>query len=77
METLNMFKQALTFQDALEVVESLPEYQQENLLDIIRHRLIDHRRHLLAESIKQARQEYARGEVKRGSVADLMKEISE
>jgi cation transport regulator ChaB len=68
--------QTVTFQEALEVVESLPEYQQENLLDIIRHRLIDHKRQLLVEGIKQARQEYARGEVRKGSVADLMKEVS-
>jgi len=51
--------QTVTFQEALEVVESLSEYQQENLLDIIRHRLIDHKRQLLVECIKQAKQEYA------------------
>jgi hypothetical protein len=38
-----MSNQAVTFQEALEIVESLSEYQQENLLDIIRHRLRDHR----------------------------------
>jgi cation transport regulator ChaB len=72
-----MSNQAVTFQEALEIVESLSEYQQENLLDIIRHRLRDHRRQLLAERIKEARQEYARGEVRKGNVADLMKEVSE
>jgi len=68
--------QTITFQEALEVVESLSEYQQESRLDIIRHRLVDHRRQLLVERIKRARQEYARGEVVKGSVADLMKEVS-
>lgn len=72
-----MPKQAITFQEALELVESLPEYQQENLLDIIRHRLIAHRRQTLAKHIEQARQEYARGLVRKGSVADLMKDVSE
>jgi hypothetical protein len=31
----------------------------------------------LAERIKEARQENARGEVRKGNVADLMKEVSE
>ncbi len=69
--------QTVTFQDALEVVESLPEHQQEDLIDIIHRRIIEHRRDLLAENIKKARQEFARGEVKRGSVDDLMKELAE
>jgi hypothetical protein len=70
-------QQTMIFQKALDVVESLPEYQQENLIDIIRHRLIEHRRELLAENIREARKEYARGEVKKGTVDDLMRELSE
>ena len=69
--------QTVTFQDALDVVESLPEHQQEDLIDIVRRRIIEHRRNLLAENIKKAKQEFARGEVKRGSVDDLMKELAE
>jgi len=67
----------VTFQEALDIVESLPEYQQEDLVDIIRRRLIEQRRDRLADSIREAREEYARGEVKRGTVDDLMKELSE
>ena len=67
----------VTFQKALDIVESLPEYQQEDLIDIIRRRLIEQRRDRLADSIREAREEYARGEVKKGSVDDLMKELSE
>jgi hypothetical protein len=70
-------RQTVTFQEALEIVESLPEYQQDDLVDIIRRRRIDRRRELLAESIQQARAEYARGEISRGSVDDLMKELPE
>jgi len=69
--------QTVTFQDALDVVESLPEHQQEDLINIIRRRIIEHRRDQLAANIKKARQEFARGEVKMGSVADLMKELAE
>jgi hypothetical protein len=69
-------RQNLTFQEALEIIESLPEYQQEDLIDIIRHRLTEQRRQLLASNIKEARVEYARGEIKTGTVDDLMKEFS-
>lgn len=70
-------RQTIAFQEALDVIESLPEYQQEDLVDIVQHRIIEHRRELLAENIKEARKEYARGEVKKGTVDDLMKELSE
>ncbi|KFD40545.1 hypothetical protein HX99_03045 [Peptococcaceae bacterium SCADC1_2_3] len=70
-------RQTVTFQDALDIVESLPEDQQENLIDIIRRRLIEQRREILAEHIKEAREEYMRGEVRHGTVNDLMKEIAE
>ena len=67
----------VTFQEVLDIVESLPEYQQEDLVDIIRRRLIEQRRDRLADSIREAREEYGRGEVKKGTVDDLMKELSE
>jgi hypothetical protein len=67
----------VTFQEALDIVESLPEHQQEDLVDIIRRRLIEQRRDRLAGSIKESREEYAQGEVKKGTVDDLIKELSE
>ena len=67
----------VTFQEALEIVESLPEYQQEDLMEIIRRRHLERRRELLAERIKEARAEYTRGEVTRGTVDDLMKELNQ
>ena len=70
-------QRVVTFQEALDVVESLPEYQQEDLINIIRRRHLERSRELLAENIKEARGEYARGEVKRGTVDDLMKELAE
>ena len=72
-----MYKQKTPiFQEAIDIVESLPERQQENLIHIIRHRLIDRRRDLLVKNIKKARDEYAKGEVRRGTVDDLMKDLS-
>jgi hypothetical protein len=68
-------RQIATFQDALDFVESLPEYQQENLINIIQHRLMEHRRELLAKNINKAREEYSQGEVTKGTVNDLMLEL--
>jgi hypothetical protein len=70
-------QQTITFQEILDIVEALPEHQQENLIDIIRRRLIERRREVISENIKRAREEYERGEVSRGTVDDLMKEIAE
>ncbi|MBD3304737.1 hypothetical protein GF339_00135 [candidate division KSB3 bacterium] len=41
--------QGATFQDVLEIVETLPDYQQESLVDIIHKRLIDRKREALVE----------------------------
>ncbi|HXG22098.1 MAG TPA: hypothetical protein VNN62_23835 [Methylomirabilota bacterium] len=64
-------QQAATFQETLEIVESLPEDQQEELIHIIRRRRVERRREMIAGSIKKARAEHARGEVIRGAVDDL------
>ena len=66
----------ILFQEVLDIVEALPEHQQENLIDIIRHRLIERRREVISENIKIAREEYKRAEVSRGTGDDLMKEIT-
>ena len=68
---------AVTFQEALEIVESLPDYQQDDLIDIIRKRRLDRRREALLENIKEAQAEYERGECRTGTVEDLMREIDE
>jgi hypothetical protein len=65
------------FQEALEVVESLPDYQQEDLIEIIRKRRLERRREALLEDIKEAQAEYERGECRTGTVEDLMREIDE
>jgi len=69
-------QQTTTFQQALDIVESLPEYQQEDLVDIIRRRLLDYKRGVIAKNIREAREEYNRGDVTKGTVEDLMRELS-
>lgn len=68
---------AMTFQEAIEAVESLPEEQQEDLIDVLRRRWAERQREALAQSVVQARKELARGEVQRGDVEDLMRQIAE
>ncbi len=69
--------QPVSFQTALDIVESLPVAQQEDLVEIIRRRRIEARREELASSLLEARQELDRGEARRGTVEDLMRELSE
>jgi acyl-CoA reductase-like NAD-dependent aldehyde dehydrogenase len=65
------------FQQALEMVEGLPEEQQQDLVEIVRNRQRERRREALAAAVEQARRELARGEVRRGTVDDLMAELAE
>lgn len=67
--------EGFTFQRVLEIIESLPKDQRESLIEIVRHRLIEERRDGLAQSIREAKEEYNRGEIKRGTVDDLMSEL--
>ena len=43
----------------------------------MKYRLVEERRNQLAQGIKEAREEFRRGEVKRGTVDDLMRELPE
>jgi len=67
----------VTFQKALEIIEKFPEHQREDLINIIRKRMIEHRRELLAKNISKAKEEYRRGEVREGTIDDLMKDLAE
>ena len=52
----------VNFQEALEIIESFPEEQRESLVEIVKYRLVEERRNRLAQSIKEAREEFRRGE---------------
>jgi len=67
----------VTFQEALEIIEELPEYQQEDLIHVVKNRIIEQRREHLARNIREAREEYTRGDVKKGTVDDLMRDLNE
>lgn len=63
------------FQNVLDAVEALPPDDQALLIDIIRRRLVQKRRADLVAEVTEARRAYERGEVRRGTVADLMREL--
>ena len=65
-----------TFDEALEIIESFPEEQRESIIEIVKRRLTEERRERLAQTVKEAREEYTRGEVRRGTFDDLMLEIT-
>jgi len=62
---------------ALETVDGLTLEEQEMLLEIVHRRLIEQRRSELAGEIAAAREAYRRGEIRRGTVEDLMAELAE
>jgi hypothetical protein len=62
------------FQEVIETVEALPPDDQQLLIELIRQRLIQHRRTELAADIAEARKAYREGKVRRGTVTDLMEE---
>lgn len=66
----------MTFDEVLDIIDSLPAEQKESLLEIVRNRLIEERREKLAKGIKKARKEYERGDIRRGTVDDLMDDLS-
>jgi hypothetical protein len=63
---------SISFQQVLDMVESLPEYQQEDLIDLIHRRLIEQKRETLALRVQEGRTEYAQGKTKEGTVQDLI-----
>lgn len=67
----------LKFQKIVKAVESLPLEEQALLVEIIHKRLLQHRRAELEAEISEARRAYKEGKVRRGTVADLMKELTE
>lgn len=72
-----MTKEISTLEQALQVVEALELEEQVTLVNIISKRLNEQRRSELLEEVAEARQDYQQGNVKRGSVADLMSELDE
>jgi len=63
------------FQELIETIEALPPDDQELLMEIVRQHLIQQRRAQLAAEIAEAEDDYKRGAVRRGTVAEVLSNI--
>ena len=72
LEGRNEMADTSRFQAVIDNVETLPPEDQEALVDLIRKRLIEHRRAEIAANIALTRQEYRNGQVRRGTAEDLL-----
>lgn len=64
-----------SFQSAIEVIEALSKEDQEALVDLIRHRLIERRREEMARHATETLQAVREGRAKYGAVEDLKRDL--
>jgi hypothetical protein len=67
----------VTFDQVLEIAELLPPEQRLTLADILKKRGAEMRRQELIESVKEARELQARGELKTMPFEEMLKELRE
>lgn len=72
-----MAEKTSTLQKAIEVVEALSPDEQAILIDIIDKRLKQQRREQLLQEVAESERDYAQGNVRRGSFADLLAELDD
>jgi hypothetical protein len=65
------------FQKAIETVESLSSEEQIILINLIQNRLKQQHRDELLQAVAESERDYAQGNVRRGTVTDLMAELEE
>ncbi len=63
------------FQEVIEVVESLPPDDQALLIEIVQERLVQWRRAELVKDVVESRSAYKSGDIQRGTVADLLRDL--
>ena len=64
-----------TFDEALDVVELLPDDQQADLIEVVRRRLAERGRQQVIADAEDARREFAEGNIRPMTVGELMREI--
>lgn len=65
----------ITFDQILDLVDNLSRDEQEVLIDVMQHRLLEQRRSEIARSIIESEVEYEKGQVFKGNVAEIMAEL--
>ncbi len=68
--------QIIQFHQILEMIDDLSFDEQDDLINIIRHRQIEKRREEIAQNIDQARQDYQQGKVFMGNVDNIIAELN-
>ncbi len=67
---------AYSFDTVLEIVEEMSDDEQMTLIELIRKHQIEKRRDQMARNIALANEDYVNGNVFRGSVDDIMAELT-
>jgi hypothetical protein len=65
------------FQQALELIERLPVSDQEALLEVVRHRLLEQRRGEIAANAQATLQAFREGRARYGTLDDLRRDLVE
>ena len=68
--------QTMTFDSLLEEIETLPSERQETLVEVLQYRLRERRRQEIARHAREARELFYAGRLPRGSVDDLVRDLS-
>ncbi|RUT08398.1 hypothetical protein DSM106972_015660 [Dulcicalothrix desertica PCC 7102] len=68
--------QTSRLEQAIESVEALSAEEQETLINVVKRRLIEKRRDEIASNIAEAQAEYDSGKVFRGTVDQIIDELS-
>jgi len=64
-----------TLNNVLEQVNKLPFEQQETLVEVVRHRLVEERRKQIASNAEKTLKAFRSGKAKKGTVDDLRKVV--
>ncbi len=65
------------FDQILEKIDTMPLEEQELLIEILRNRYREKRRDEILKNSEEALEEYRKGLIAEGTVADLLKELEE
>jgi hypothetical protein len=66
-----------SFQELIESVEALPIEDREILMEIVNKRIIEQRRDELVADMETSLEAYKRGDIRSGTVDDLLKDLEE
>jgi hypothetical protein len=68
--------QTMQFSQILEMIDYLSFEEQDDLINIVKHRQIEKRREQIAQNISQAQQDYQNGNVFRGNIDAIIAELN-